>query len=242
MAVSRICSVPECGKRAIARGWCALHYQRWQKGVPFDQPVRLRGVHTVCLAAECSRKPIANGYCSLHWQRLRHGTPMTKPIKTPNGAVKKFVEQVMETDTNECIFWPFARSPDGYAVMTRDFVSPRAHRQICWKKHGPPPTSKHHAAHSCGKGHLGCVNWKHVRWATPQENIDDKLIHGTQPMGEAVHLAILTAVEVAEIKKRLLAGETQVSIAADYGVTDAAIGSINLGKNWKSVPWPAKET
>lgn len=27
----KICSIPECGKPLIARGWCATHYNRWQK-------------------------------------------------------------------------------------------------------------------------------------------------------------------------------------------------------------------
>lgn len=29
MATSRICSIPDCDKPAVARGWCSVHYQRW---------------------------------------------------------------------------------------------------------------------------------------------------------------------------------------------------------------------
>jgi len=29
MAESRICSIPDCGKRVEARGWCVAHYNRW---------------------------------------------------------------------------------------------------------------------------------------------------------------------------------------------------------------------
>src|SRR5690625_5657767 len=25
----RICSIPGCGKRAVARGWCSRHYGKW---------------------------------------------------------------------------------------------------------------------------------------------------------------------------------------------------------------------
>lgn len=28
--VPKICSIPECGKPLLARGWCAMHYKRWQ--------------------------------------------------------------------------------------------------------------------------------------------------------------------------------------------------------------------
>ncbi len=31
MAISKICSIPDCGKRAHARGWCSIHYFRWRK-------------------------------------------------------------------------------------------------------------------------------------------------------------------------------------------------------------------
>lgn len=30
MATSRLCSIPGCGKPAIARGWCSSHYYRWR--------------------------------------------------------------------------------------------------------------------------------------------------------------------------------------------------------------------
>lgn len=26
----KICTIPECGKRLLARGWCGMHYKRWQ--------------------------------------------------------------------------------------------------------------------------------------------------------------------------------------------------------------------
>src|ERR1044072_6184471 len=36
MANSRLCSIPDCGKPAKGRGWCAAHYHRWTRhGDPF---------------------------------------------------------------------------------------------------------------------------------------------------------------------------------------------------------------
>lgn len=31
MAIQSLCSIPDCGKRPIGRGWCSLHYERWRK-------------------------------------------------------------------------------------------------------------------------------------------------------------------------------------------------------------------
>jgi hypothetical protein len=45
-------------------------------------------------------------------------------------------------------------------------------RLVCEETNGPPPTSKHHAAHNTPNGCIGwfCVNGAHMRWATALEN------------------------------------------------------------------------
>lgn len=47
--------------------------------------------------------------------------------------------------------------------------------------------------------------------------------------------AKLTEADVVAIKRRLLSGEKQLDIAADYGVCGSAIGLIKQGKTWKHV-------
>jgi hypothetical protein len=55
----------------------------------------------------------------------------------------------------------------------------RAHRVMCEIAHGPKPAPGFVAAHTCGKGREGCVNPRHLRWASQKENMADKLLHGT---------------------------------------------------------------
>jgi hypothetical protein len=45
-------------------------------------------------------------------------------------------------------------------------------RLVCEEAHGPPPTSKHQAAHSTFNGCVGglCIAPDHLRWATDREN------------------------------------------------------------------------
>lgn len=57
---------------------------------------------------------------------------------------------------------------------------------MCQKAHGDPPSPKHDAAHSCGRGHEGCVNPNHLSWKTKKQNQADRITHGTS------HLHILT--------------------------------------------------
>ena len=81
---------------------------------------------------------------------------------------------------DSCLTWPFTKSTRGYASIYVNGCGAYGHRVMCELAHGPAPSAKHVAAHSCGKGHKACVNPRHVRWATKKEDAADRKIHGTQ--------------------------------------------------------------
>lgn len=107
-------------------------------------------------------------------------------------------------------------------------------RVMCIKVYGPPPTPLHECAHSCGKGHEGCVAPRHLRWATPKENQMDRVLHGTDSRGEKSVSAVLRASEVNEIRRRYVWGKG-TSLAAEYGVTQATVSAIVRGKTWRNI-------
>lgn len=86
----RTCSVDGCdrptGIRGTARGWCRLHYGRWQRhGDPLREPKRGRN-H--CTIDGCDQVVEGHGLCSKHYTRQkRYGTTgPTKPyIDLPDG-------------------------------------------------------------------------------------------------------------------------------------------------------------
>lgn len=97
--------------------------------------------------------------------------------------------------------------------------------------HGEPPSPEHEAAHSCGKGHLGCIHPHHVRWATPKENSADMVLHGTSVRGERNAAAILTKDQVREIFA--LKGKVrQIEIAHYFEVSQATVADIHRGGAW----------
>jgi 5-methylcytosine-specific restriction endonuclease McrA len=68
----RICSIDDCGKSAVARGWCDAHYRRWQRnGDPLAvaRPGPLTGM---CSIDDCDN-PVQrrNGWCRAHHERWR---------------------------------------------------------------------------------------------------------------------------------------------------------------------------
>lgn len=196
--------------------------------------LRLKRKQRVCSIPGCGNNHKAKGLCAKHHQRqLSHGDPLvTRTGAPPRGVAKRFYEEVILVDErDDCITWPYGRSIDGYATMTRGGKKWYVSRFLCEDVYGPPPTPDHQAAHSCGNGHLACVNRRHLSWKTPTENCQDKFVHGTHSRGERSGTAKLTEEDVIEILA-LRGTATRAAIGERFGVSGATIFDIHAGKTW----------
>lgn len=183
-----------------------------------------------CAIEGCINPARGRGYCSRHYTRLiRHGSPTAG--RTSIGDPTKFFEKALSYDGETCLNWPFGTGSNGYASMYVNGQITSATRMMCEKTHGPPPTPEHHAAHSCGKGHTGCIAKRHLRWATPAENHHDRIAHGTDNRGEKQWKAKLTRSQVIEIRERSKS-MTQMAISRQFGVTFQTINDIVRRKTW----------
>lgn len=188
---------------------------------------------SICSVEGCDRPVKARGLCNRHYKRwLAQGHPCRQTKITPHGKAQAYFRNVVLTyDGDDCLIWPFNRGSIGYALIGLDGRMQNVHRTACRLVYGPPPSPKHHAAHSCGNGHLGCVNPQHLRWATPKENAGDTLRHGRRNRGERNGNAKLTEVQVREI--RASRGKVyQKDLAAKFGVTSDLIYLIQHRKSW----------
>lgn len=78
-----------------------------------------------------------------------------------------------------CLIWPFSREGRvGRGQMGVNGRTGWAHRFMCEAAHGPAPEGRPQAAHSCGNGHKGCVNPRHLSWKSNSENQLDRTRHG----------------------------------------------------------------
>lgn len=138
----------------------------------------------LCSIPNCGKPVYGHGWCCGHNRRWRlYGSPLGGRT-TPGELLRYYTETVLpHADKTNCLAWPFGRSTKGYGKIWIDGRSFIVSRLACEAINGPPPTPEHEAAHNCGKGHEGCVNPLHVRWATRTENFADKLIHGTSNRG-----------------------------------------------------------
>lgn len=157
------------------------------------------------------------------------------PIRrvTPHGELLRFIHEVaLQHEGNDCLKWPFGRGPAGYGgTVIIDGKKFLVSRYICELVNGPPPTPKHEAAHSCGKGHEGCIAPEHLEWKTHTENMADTILHGTHNRGERHGCVKLTEAAVREILA-LKGIETQSKLAARFGVDPSTISYIHAGRRW----------
>lgn len=183
-----------------------------------------------CRLNGCGRPVRSRGLCNAHYLRLRrYGDPLGG--STPIGeAMRYFNEVVLAYDGNDCLLWPYSKTGFGYGRIWVDGKFVSVHRIVCIEVNGPPPTQDHHAAHSCGRGHLACVSKSHLVWKTPAENAEDRLVHGTHNRGERHASHKLTEAEVLQIRD-FRGKQLQSELAEKFGVHRATIGKIMRGRS-----------
>ena len=194
----------------------------------------------LCTVEGCSRYVKAHKMCNSHYERfLSHGSPTGGRV--PPGTLMKFIVEAVATNVDQCIPWPYTKFPNGYGKVRLNGRCRVASRVVCEIAHGAPQdTKKHVAAHSCGNGHLGCVNPRHIRWATHSENMADRIAHGTANRGDKSGRAKLTGRDVIEIRRRVNSGERIIDLALRFGVTPNTISMANTGKTWSCIPVEVK--
>lgn len=150
--------------------------------------------------------------------------PATTPDNPGNSPLMAWIRDHLSYDKDYCLIWPFARNSGGYGVFNRASTHTYAHRYICELVHGPCPEGLQ-AAHSCGRGHDGCVNPRHLSWKTPTENQYDR----TDRNGPLRKLSAEDAQAIRDVTNL-----EHVAITAErFGVTEATIRQIQSGKTWR---------
>lgn len=170
--------------------------------------------------------------CQTHNMRAWRGKDLHS-AGTYRGTATKWINDHVAYNDSECLIWPFARNAKGYPDVNYPGMSHMlAHRVMCTLAHGPAPHDGMDAAHSCGKGHHGCMNQTHLSWKTRADNHADKLAHGTQIFGDKVHFAKLTIEQARRIK---YGDERGVDLAHELNVKPMTIYNIRAGRTWKGI-------
>jgi hypothetical protein len=186
-----------------------------------------------CDVSGCDRPYHLKGYCLAHYKRLRkYGEPLGG--STAWGAVQRFMCEVIESQTDECISFPYSKDQYGYGKLRIDGGNIGAHVYALTQTAGPKPTPKHEACHSCGNGKAGCVNPRHLYWGTRSDNVRDAIKTGTAykfpvAYGESHPQAKFTDQQIMEIRRMLASGARQMDVAAAFGISQSHVSRIKNG-------------
>lgn len=232
MAEKKTCKIEGCNGKVHTAGYCGGHYSRLKNyGDPFAGRAPKGSGGFECSVDGCSNKAVSRTYCPKHLARFKkYGDPLRLRSDDPNKPLT-WIKENANYDGDDCLKWPFSVGDKGRGMVWFEGRRRSAPNCMCTIAHGEAPSPEHVAAHSCGNGHLGCMNPKHLRWATAKENEADKIAHGTLRRGSDINTSKLTAEQVLEI--RSLRGVMKgVDIAKRFGITPAAVSSIQTRKSW----------
>lgn len=240
MAAKLVCCIPGCGNPIYVkkRMLCSAHYSRFKT---YGDPTRgaLVGPEAAvnCIVDGCAQAAISHsgGLCRAHYLRKhRHGSPTGGGERrvTEIGAPLEWMRAHLNYDGGECLIFPYGKHSAGYGALVDGGKRYLAHRWVCEKIYGPSPAGKTEAAHSCGNGHLGCVNPKHLRWATHLENVDDRDDHGRTKRGDENANSRLSEDNVTDIFALKSSAEHYQDIADRFGVSSGTIHDIWAGRSW----------
>lgn len=110
------------------------------------------------------------------------------------------------------------------------FSSVSVHRLVLLSFMGAPPTAEHQAAHLNGKSMDNRPD--NLVWATPQENTDHQIEHGTRLYGESNHAATFCSYAI-ELVKHLVhtEGWSYARVASVAGASPSSIRRVALDKH-----------
>lgn len=143
-------------------------------------------------------------------------------MNLPSGTKRKWLEDHADYAGDDCLIWPFLRWSSGYGYLGAPAVG--AHRYMCGLKNGSPPTPQHQAAHSCARGHEGCVHPLHLSWKTNAENQLERFQHSGPT--KATKLTVAQVAEIRALKGTKKTGET----AKQYGISETTVRDIQSGR------------
>lgn len=132
-------------------------------------------------------------------------------------------------EKDECWLWLGGISGNGYGAVCENRRVLLAHRVQYTISIGPIPGGML-VLHSCDN--RACVNPNHLRLGTHKENMRDRRVRSRTAIGSRTGNNKLIEEEVKEI---LTSSESNVVLAAKYGVHHKSIARLRRGVGWQHV-------
>lgn len=188
--------------------------------------------HT-CLIEGCEGAVASRGWCWAHYARWRrHGDPLGGRHDHDRRAE---FERLILVETDEHVLWTCGVNPNGYGQMKIKGQPVYVHYEALLRRRGPSPkgTLACHRPVTCHA--RSCMNYRHLYWGTPAQNMADRVLDGTDLRGQQIGTSKLRDDEVRIIKNELRSGVPGATIARRFDVTPTMICYIKRGKSWAHI-------
>ena len=151
----------------------------------------------------------------------------------------RFRAKVDIGDDGDCWPWTGARCQNGYGYIwvIRKTLQVKAHRLAYFYEHGEFDES-FDVLHRCDNPR--CCNAKaHLFLGTRGDNNRDRSNKGrgreNRQWGEENSFAKLTEADVRAIVARVVAGDTQMAVAADFGIKQPQVSRLVRRQSWSHI-------
>lgn len=183
----------------------------------------------------CGEKVVGWGYCERHYRRWRkHGDATKAKFQYftsiwDDGFMPYFWQKVALTaDDERCWEWQHTTLESGYGQIVVNHVFQRAHRVAWMLTHGR--STDLFILHSCDN--RKCVNPRHLREGTNQDNMRDMVERGRSKAPRARQMNEET---VRQVKEWFQQGVAVKDVAAQLGVSRSILTNIRTGRTWSHV-------
>lgn len=181
-----------------------------------------------CSEEGCESLVFARGICGKHYQRKRKDGTLIE-LKRTKGTPDEIIADRIKTGSNGCVLWIGHMGSNGYGALCQKGKEIRAHRFVWETANGPIPDGLI-VRHKCRN--RNCVELTHLELGTHTQNNHDMVRDGTKPMGETHGAAILTEVDVLEIRGSNLSSSALANL---YGVAYNTIRKVLTRNSWKHI-------
>lgn len=228
----RTCSIDGCDRAASSRGWCGMHYHRWQRHgdptVVIEQLPSL--VITVCSIDGCEKPAKGRGWCDMHYSRWRnHGDPN---IGARHTSTPEEFWALVDSSAGPDACWPWTgKFWDRKQTYGRFWLfghDDRSHRWAWQLTHGEIVGGLL-VCHTCDNP--PCCNPAHLFLGTHIENMHDRDEKGrnkARTLAGGSHK--LSEAQAAEIRQRWTGGFSTGALAAEFGVSGQMVWRLGTGR------------
>ena len=197
--------------------------------------MRTSTARAICSVTECSSTIRNKGLCSKHYQRKqKYGDPLISKYNRGEGdnQIQRFQSRIRMAGDDDCHLWVGFKTGAGYGQTTFNGRKEAAHRIAFYLATGTWPLL--FVLHSCDTP--ACVNPRHLREGTNQDNTNDKIARGRVARGSDLPHTKLTNETVIQIREMHATGNfTQASLGRQFDVAPSIISRVVNRKRWQHV-------